>query len=86
MRETTDSLTLEFLAWVASRPRTYAEAMHAWRSTCPRHSIWEDALMEGLIEVVERGEKLDQGQVALTARGRARLELYQSAPPPSCPP
>jgi hypothetical protein len=73
MSETTDSLTLEFLAWVSSRPRTYAEAMQAWRSSCPRHSIWEDALVEGLIEVVECGETMDQGRVALTARGRERL-------------
>jgi hypothetical protein len=73
MRETTDSLTLEFLAWISSRHRTYAEAMQAWRSTCPRHSIWEDALLEGLIEVVECGETLDQAQVVLTAQGRERL-------------
>jgi hypothetical protein len=74
MRETSESLTLEFLAWVSNRPRTYAEAMQAWRSTCPRHSIWEDALVEGLIEVLECGETMDEGQVVLTARGRERLE------------
>ena len=32
------TLTEQFLAWVADRPRTYAEAMEAWRSTCPRLS------------------------------------------------
>src|SRR5262245_30921641 len=31
-----DPLTLELLRWIDSRPRTYAEAMEAWRSTCPR--------------------------------------------------
>jgi hypothetical protein len=40
--KTTDSFTLEFLGWVSSRPRTYAEAMQAWRSTCPRRSIWPE--------------------------------------------
>jgi hypothetical protein len=74
MPEKVDSLILEFLTWVSYRPRTYAEAMGAWRSTCPRHSVWEDALMGGLIEVVESGATIDQDRVTLTAQGRAKLE------------
>jgi hypothetical protein len=57
---------LEFLAWVAARPRTYGEAMEAWRSNCPRHAVWEDALADGLIEV-------ERVAVALTPRGRRAL-------------
>ena len=64
---------LEFLTWVASRPRTYDEAMDAWRSTCPRQTIWEDALIDGLIRVA-RGEAGQPSQVTLTPRGRALLE------------
>ncbi len=41
------ALTLQFLAWVDEGPRTYGEAMEAWRSTCPRLSIWEDAVRDG---------------------------------------
>jgi hypothetical protein len=41
----------EFLEWVAFRPRTYADAMDAWGSHCPRFTLWEDALDAGLIEV-----------------------------------
>jgi hypothetical protein len=63
-------LMLELLAWVASRPRTYAEAIDAWRSNCPRHSVWEDALIEGLVQVVRRGGST----VTLTLLGRAALE------------
>ncbi len=73
MAESARTLTLEFLRWVSSRRRTYAEAMEAWRSSCPRHTIWEDALADGLIQF-EGGEKLRQFEVALTARGRALLE------------
>ncbi len=58
----------EFLAWISDRPRTYAEAMEAWRTSCPRHPVWEDALSAGLIQF--EGE--DQ-RVTLTARGRAAL-------------
>ena len=74
MAEAVNSSTLELLAWIRSRPRTYAEAMQAWRSTCPPHSVWEDALADGLIEVIETGATLDDCRVTLTASGEALLE------------
>jgi hypothetical protein len=73
MSESVSLLTLEFLSWVASRPRTYDEAMDAWRSTCPRHTVWEDALSDGLIQVA-RGGAPHQAEVTLTSRGRALLD------------
>src|SRR5262245_118003 len=66
-------LMIEFLTWVSSRPRTYAEAMEAWRSNCPRHTVWEDALADGLIQVDGAGP-LQQAEVTLTSRGKAVLE------------
>ena len=66
MDTATHPLTRELLTWIASSPRTYAETMEAWRSTCPRHSVWEDAVGDGLIRVSRAG-------VTLTARGRAVL-------------
>jgi hypothetical protein len=65
--------TREFLTWLDFRPRTYAEAMDAWRTSCPRLSAWEDALGDDLIQV-ERGPRLAECAVVLTARGRAALE------------
>jgi hypothetical protein len=70
--EPVDPLTLQFLAWVASRQRTYAEAMAAWQSSCPRHTVWEDALIGGLIRV-ESGGPLQPSEVTLTPRGKAIL-------------
>ena len=32
MQQTVSPTTLEFLTWIAHRPRTYAEAMDAWRT------------------------------------------------------
>jgi hypothetical protein len=61
-------LTIEFLKWVAARPRSVAEARQAWSSTCPLNCAWEDAITEDLIE-----HGVD-GRLALSARGRARLE------------
>ena len=43
------SLTLQLLEWVAEKPRSRHELMEAWKSTCPRLSIWEDACADGLL-------------------------------------
>jgi hypothetical protein len=73
MHEPVSPLTLQFLAWVASRPRTYAEAMEAWQTTCPRHTVWEDALIDGLIKVAGI-DMHHESEVTLTPRGKAILE------------
>jgi hypothetical protein len=66
-------LRLEFLTWISIRLRTYAETMEAWRSTCPRNTVWEDALIDGLIQI-ESGGAMNQSEVTLTPRGRAMLD------------
>jgi hypothetical protein len=66
------TLTEQFLIWVADRPRTYADAMEAWRSTCPRLSIWEDAVRDGLVRL-ENGGTMTSSRVLLTPLGKARL-------------
>jgi hypothetical protein len=60
---------LQFLAWVADRPRSYTDAMDAWRTSCPRLSVWEDAILEGLVQLENGGSRA----VSLTRRGRAAL-------------
>lgn len=39
-----DALVLDLVEWVASEPRPYPEVMDAWRTTCPRLAVWEEAL------------------------------------------
>lgn len=72
MSESVNLLMLEFLAWVSSRRRTYAEAMDAWQSHCPRQTIWEDAITEGLIQL-NRKDTIRDPEVTLTDRGLALL-------------
>jgi hypothetical protein len=67
------ALTLQLLTWIATRPRTYADAMEAWRTSCPRMPIWEDAVSEGLIEVNGSGAMRDR-RVTLSARGQTLLK------------
>jgi hypothetical protein len=72
MSQQTAGLTRQFLAWVDSAPRTYADAMDAWRSSCPRLTIWEDALADGLIRI-EPNRTRAQARIALSERGHALL-------------
>src|SRR5262249_23780927 len=72
MSDPAHALTLQFLAWVADGPRSYAQAMEAWRSSCPRLSIWEDAILDRLIEF-DGGATRNESRVVLTGKGRALL-------------
>jgi hypothetical protein len=78
MPEHVSLLMLQFLQWVATRSRTYAETMDAWRTSCPRLSVWEDALIGGLIQL--EGGASQQAVVELTPRGRAILDTSPAHP------
>jgi hypothetical protein len=74
MDDPANALTDQFLGWIADSGRSYGEVMEAWRTSCPRLTIWEDALIEGLVQVENGGGRTrEQARVTLTARGRARL-------------
>ncbi len=49
-----ESLVLDLLEWVGAAPRQYREIMAAWRTSCPRLSIWEDTLDAGFVGVSGR--------------------------------
>ena len=70
---TTNALTLQLLAWVAARPRSTKKTMEAWRTTCPRLTIWEDAIADGLVSV-ESAKTMRDARIAVTERGRALLQ------------
>jgi hypothetical protein len=80
MQEVISPAVREFLFWIAARPRTYAESMEAWRTSCPRLSAWEDALGDGLIQV-EHSSRLPDCAVTLTARGRVVLDSAAKSVP-----
>jgi hypothetical protein len=72
-----EALVVQLLQWVGDQPRGYTETMEAWRTSCPRLTIWEDALTEGLIERLP-GSSLKDAQVRVTATGR-RLVTARTA-------
>jgi hypothetical protein len=73
MSESVNLLMLEFLAWISSRHRTYADVMEAWQTTCPRHTVWEDAMIDGYVQL-NRRDTLRDPEVTLTPRGIALLD------------
>jgi hypothetical protein len=46
---TVDSLILDLLEWMGPGPRPYVEVLEAWRTSCPRLPVWEDANDRGFI-------------------------------------
>jgi hypothetical protein len=73
MSDAPSLIMIQFLSWVADRPRTYAQAMDAWRTSCPRLSVWEDAVIEDLVRIDGNGVRA----VVLTKRGAAVLQKAQ---------
>lgn len=49
MTDTIESLILDLLEWLSGRDRSYEETMEAWRTSCPRLMVWEDANESGLV-------------------------------------
>jgi hypothetical protein len=72
MQAQTSLIMIQFLQWVADRPRSREDVMEAWRSSCPRFPVWEDARADGLIR--QRGGEAGEHHVELTARGRDALK------------
>lgn len=75
MADTADSLVFDLLEWVAARERSYDEVMDAWRTSCPRFPVWEDATDRGLVTKLEVNGRLI---VRITASGLAMLEQRRS--------
>jgi hypothetical protein len=68
------ALMIQLLGWIAARPRTYGETMEAWRTSCPRLSIWEDCVDDGLVAVSSvTGAGMSGSSVTVTPRGRVAL-------------
>ncbi len=72
MSDTLTPLILDFLEWIAVSPRPYSEVMDAWRTSCPRLTVWEDALDQGFI--LRRYVAGNELLVDLTPRGRSFIE------------
>lgn len=67
---TMEALIVDFLAWLAQTDRSYEEVMEAWRTSCPKLPVWEEANDRGL---VTRDRAHDRSIVRITQAGLAYL-------------
>jgi hypothetical protein len=79
MADDIDNLILDLLEWLGPQARPYAEVLDAWRTSCPRLPVWEEANDRGYIS---RHHSPGQGQlVTVSAKGTAYLASHRSAQP-----
>ena len=71
MSDVLDPLVRDLVEWVAKEPRTHAEVIDAWRTSCPRLTVWEDAVDRGLLM------RKSAGRVVVTEAGRRFLHEHQ---------
>jgi D-3-phosphoglycerate dehydrogenase / 2-oxoglutarate reductase len=50
MTDDLHTLILDLLEWLGSSSRPYSEVLDAWRTSCPRLPVWEEANDRGFIE------------------------------------
>lgn len=65
-----EPLLLDLLEWVARETRSYTEVMEAWRTSCPRLPVWEEATDRGFLQRTTGGRS---APVVLTEAGRRFL-------------
>ena len=76
MSDTVDALILDLLEWVGPHARPYAEVMEAWRTSCPRLPVWEDANDRGFIE---RRREPGRGElISVSAAGAEYLRHHRA--------
>ena len=44
-----EALIIDLLEWLTKRERTHEEVMEAWRTSCPKLPVWEEANDRGLV-------------------------------------
>jgi D-3-phosphoglycerate dehydrogenase / 2-oxoglutarate reductase len=69
--DTVQTLIVELLEWIGPGDRPYDEVQEAWRTSCPRLPVWEDAMAAGYLET-----RFEPGRgrfVAVSPTGRALL-------------
>jgi hypothetical protein len=77
MQHDLDPLILDLLEWIDREPRSYADVIEVWRTSCPRLTVWEDCVDRGLAAREQaRGRAV---AVKLTDTGRQFLREQRRA-------
>jgi len=78
VNETIEPLIGDLVEWVSKEPRSYGEVMDVWRTSCPRLTVWEDAVDRGYLV----RERVAGGSIAVkvTPEGRKFLAARDGTP------
>ncbi len=77
MNDPVEALILDLLEWLVAEPRPYSEVMEAWRTSCPRLPVWEEANDRGYLE---RQRSDGRGElIGVSPSGRVHLGQHRSA-------
>ena len=74
MSDAVEPLILDLLEWMGPEPRPYAEVLEAWRTSCPRLPVWEEATERGFIV---RHYHSGRETVSVTAPGAEHLRIHR---------
>jgi hypothetical protein len=77
MTDPVDPLVLDLLEWIGRKPRPYSEVLEAWRTSCPRLPVWEEANARGLLD--RRHDPGHEAVVAVSEAGRAWLDGHRAS-------
>jgi hypothetical protein len=77
MSDPVDALVMDLLEWIGPQSRPYAEVIDAWRTSCPRLPVWEEANARGYINR-EHSEGVG-ALISLSSLGLAALSQHRRA-------
>ena len=78
MPDTLDPLISDLVAWIGDG-RPYLEVMDAWKTSCPRLPVWEEATCRGLLACTRDAGGTEW--VRLTAAGERMLRQQRALAP-----
>jgi len=70
-----ETLILDLLEWIGPTPRPYGEVLEAWRTSCPRLPVWEEANLRGL--VITHSEATQGRLVSVSPTGQEHLRRHR---------
>ncbi len=79
MPDPVDALVIDLLEWIGPGARPYSEVIDAWRTSCPRLPVWEEANARGYIVQAHRAGA--GALISVSPAGRELLNQCRGASP-----
>ena len=77
MNDPVEPLILDLLEWIGAGSRPYRDVIDAWRTSCPRLPVWEEANSRGFIDRAH--EPGSAARVSVSKAGVAHLKQHRQA-------